>query len=179
MCQESWSTITIQLCNQLLACEQALQGALAVGQEKEGELATKSLAFEYLHQKSRCKMLIGRDDIRNDVITLGMCFSMFVYICAHFHFALTGRNLTAQQMGATGELDVEFKFQRCSCKLSFLFLPYYLNARESLSTGQQLVDPITWQRPVMWIIRGIYGLLIVKHLCLLFTCISVPCWMHV
>ena len=41
-------------------------------------------------------MLIGRDDIRNDVITLGKCFSMFVYICAHFHFTLTGRNLTAQ-----------------------------------------------------------------------------------
>ena len=41
-------------------------------------------------------MLIGRDDIRNDVITLGMCFSMFVYICAHFHFALTGRNLKVQ-----------------------------------------------------------------------------------
>ena len=163
MCWESGFTITIQLCNQLLACEQALQGALAVGQEKEGELATTSLAFEYLHQKSRCKMLIGRDDIRNDVITLGMCFSMFVYICAHFHFALTGRNLTAQQMGATGELDVEFKFQRCSCKLSFLFPPCYLNTQESLSTGQQLVDPITWQRAVMWIIRGIDGSLIVKH----------------
>ena len=51
-----------------------------------------SLEFEYLHQKSRCKMLIGRDVIRNDVITLGL----FVYICAHFLFTLTGRNLTAQ-----------------------------------------------------------------------------------
>ena len=58
-----------------------------VEKEKEGELATTSLEFEYLHRKSRCEMLIGRDDIRNDVITLGMCFSMFVYICAHFHFA--------------------------------------------------------------------------------------------
>ena len=37
-----------------------------------------SLEFEYLHQKSLCEMLIGRDDISNDVITLGMCFSMFV-----------------------------------------------------------------------------------------------------
>ena len=27
-------------------------------------------------------MLIGEDDISNDVITLGTCFSMFVNICA-------------------------------------------------------------------------------------------------
>ena len=37
-----------------------------------------SLEFEYLHRKSLCEMLIGGDDISNDVITLGMCFSMFV-----------------------------------------------------------------------------------------------------
>ena len=29
-------------------------------------------------------MLIGGDDIGNDVITLGTCFSMFVYILAHY-----------------------------------------------------------------------------------------------
>ena len=51
--------------------------AVAAGREKEGELATTALEFEYLHQKSQCKMLIGRDDISNDVITLGTCFSMF------------------------------------------------------------------------------------------------------
>ena len=39
-------------------------------------------------------MLIGGDDISNDVITLGMCFSMFVYIHACFCFMLIGRNLT-------------------------------------------------------------------------------------
>ena len=32
-----------------LACEQALWGALAAEQEKEEELATTSLEFEYLH----------------------------------------------------------------------------------------------------------------------------------
>ena len=31
----------------ILACEQALQGALAAGREKEGELATTSLEFEF------------------------------------------------------------------------------------------------------------------------------------
>ena len=51
--------------------------AVAAGREKEGELATTALEFEYLHQKSQRKMLIGRDDINNDIITLGTCFSMF------------------------------------------------------------------------------------------------------
>ena len=47
-------------------------------------------------------MLIGIDDISNDIITIGMCFSMFVYIHAHFRFALNGRNLTAQWTGSYG-----------------------------------------------------------------------------
>ena len=55
-----------------------------------------SLEFEYLHRKSLCEMLIGGDDISKDVITLGTCFSMFVYIRASFCFALIGGNLTAQ-----------------------------------------------------------------------------------
>ena len=32
-----------------VACEQALRGDLVVGWEKEGELATTFLEFEYLH----------------------------------------------------------------------------------------------------------------------------------
>ena len=47
-----------------LACEQALWGALAAGREKEGELATTSLKFEYLYRKGRCEMVIGGDDIK-------------------------------------------------------------------------------------------------------------------
>ena len=59
-----------------------LRGALGAGQEKEREM-----------------MIVG-DDIRNDVITLGTCFSMFVYIRARFRFELIGRNLTAQSTGS-------------------------------------------------------------------------------
>ena len=81
-----------------LACKQALQGALVAGWGKEGELVTMSLESEYLHRKSQCEMLIGRDDISNDVITLGRGFSMFVYMHVCFHFALIGGNLTAQSM---------------------------------------------------------------------------------
>ena len=77
-----------------------LSGGSGAGQEKEGELATMSLEFENLHQKGRCEMLIGRDDISKDVITLGTCFSMFVYIRICFCFALIGRNLTAQSTGS-------------------------------------------------------------------------------
>ena len=43
-------------------------------------------------------MLIGGDDISNDIITLGLSFSMFVYIHARFHLVLIGGNLTAQSM---------------------------------------------------------------------------------
>ena len=83
-----------------LTCEQVLRGVLAAGWEKEGKLATTSQEFKYLHRKSRCEMLIGGDDISNDVITLGMCFSMFVYICTRFCLMLVDRNLTALLMGS-------------------------------------------------------------------------------
>ena len=62
---------------EVIAWEQALRGALAAGREKEGEFATMSLEFEDLHRKTRCEMLIGGDDISNDVITLGACFHVF------------------------------------------------------------------------------------------------------
>ena len=64
-----------------LTCEQALRGALATGREKE-------------------EMLIGGDDISNDVITLVTCFSMFIHIRARFRCELIGGNLTAQLTGS-------------------------------------------------------------------------------
>ena len=102
---------------------QALRGFLEAVREKEGELAPTSLEFDYLHRKSRCEMLIGGDDISNDVITLGACFFLcvFVYIRAHFRFVLIGLNLTGQSTGSHRRIGVEFKFQRRSCKLSVLF----------------------------------------------------------
>ena len=83
-----------------VACERALRGTLAVAREKKGELATASLNFEYLRRKSRWEMLIGGDDISNDIITLGTCFSMLVHDLRPFRFALTGRNVTAQSTGS-------------------------------------------------------------------------------
>ena len=68
---------------EVIACEQALRGALAAGREKEGEFATMSLEFEDLHRKTRCEMLIGGDDISNDVITFGVCFHVFFNVSLH------------------------------------------------------------------------------------------------
>ena len=76
------------------------EALLRWGPKKEGELATRNLKFEYLHRKSRCEMLIGGDDCSNDIITLGTCFSMFVYLCARFRFSLIGGNLTGQSTGS-------------------------------------------------------------------------------
>ena len=48
-------------------------------------------------------MLIGGDDISNDVLPLTRaftCFLMFVYICARFRFTLIGGNLKAQSTGS-------------------------------------------------------------------------------
>ena len=49
-------------------------------------------------------MLINGDDICIDVSNIGMCFSMFVYIRAHFRFVLIGGNLTAWSMGSLREI---------------------------------------------------------------------------
>ena len=134
-----------------ITCKQALPGALAVGQEKEGELAITSLEFEYLHRKSQCKMLIGRDDISNDVVTFGICLSIFVYMHS-FHFALTGTQIDWQLSwrGATEELKVEFKFQRCSCKLSFLFPRNHHSALESLIAGYLMYHDWSDLRSCSW-----------------------------
>ena len=49
-------------------------------------------------------MLIGGDDISNDVITLDTGFTMFAYIRARLRFVLIGGNLTAQSTGNHREI---------------------------------------------------------------------------
>ena len=80
-------------------------------------------------------MLIGGNVISNDVIILGTCFSMFVYIRARFRVGLIGGIWQLSRRGATGELEMEFKFQRSSCELSFLFPPRRQSAPDSLLAG--------------------------------------------
>ena len=95
--------------NLQIACEQALWGALVVGREKEEELSTiyVDLEFEYLHRKSQCEMLIGRDVISNGVITLGTCFQcLFMFtLVSDSHWLAEIWALS--RLGATGELDMD------------------------------------------------------------------------
>ena len=55
-----------------------------------------------------------------------------------FHFVLIGGNLTAESTGRHRGIGGGFKFQGCSCKLSFLFLSHRESGPESLLTGYQL-----------------------------------------
>ena len=61
---------------------------------------------------------------------------MFVYIRARFRSRRLAEIWQLSRRGATGELEVEFKFRKRSYKLSFLFPPRRQSARESLLSGQ-------------------------------------------
>ena len=85
--------------------------------------------FNICIAKFDAKMLIGGDDISNDVITLGTCFSMFVYIRARFRFVLIGGNLTAYSArshrgigGGMGHLhdDIIYYYDQNPSGFSFL-----------------------------------------------------------
>ena len=82
-------------------------------------------------------MLIAGDDISNDVITLGTCFSMFVYIRTRFRFTLIGGNLTAQSTrshrGIGGGIQIPGRDVVTSSR-SFS-RPRRLSAQESLLAG--------------------------------------------
>ena len=80
-------------------------------------------------------MLIGGDHISNDVITLGTCFSMFVSSSRWL-----AEIWQLSRRGATGELEVELKFQRRSCKLSFIFPPRRQSARPVLKLNKNPVN---------------------------------------
>ena len=114
-----------------LACEQALQSTLAAGWEKEGELATTSLEFEYLHQKVEEKCWFAK-------MTLVTSLSLVCVFQYLFTFVLVSTSCWLAEIWQlslrepTGELDVEFKFQRHRCKISFLFQPRQQSAPESL-----------------------------------------------
>ena len=76
-------------------------------------------------------MLIGGDDISNEVITIGTCFSMFFfYICARFHFELIGENLTAASTGSHREIGG-------GIQIPFLFESRRQSAPESLLEGYE------------------------------------------
>ena len=83
----------------------------------------------------------GGDD-RKNIIPLGMCFSMFVYICAHFCFALIGGNVTAQLTGSHRGIGDGIQIPEM-CLQALLPFP----ALESLLTGYPYKRETDWERP--------------------------------
>ena len=97
-----------------LACEQSLRGPLAAGREKEGELATSFLEFEFHHQ-----------------FPCGSSSTELSHMCANQRKAKTSVTVN-KQFASTFSMQI-FKFQRRSCKVSFLFPPCRQSAPESFS----------------------------------------------
>ena len=64
------------------------------------EVTDTKIMWTLFRDQILCLHLTGGDDISNDVITLGTCFSMFVYTRTRFRFTLIGGNLTAQLTGS-------------------------------------------------------------------------------
>ena len=88
-----------------MACKQALRGgggALAAGQEKKGELATTSLEFKDLLRQTKCKKLIGRDEISNDIITLG---TSYLNVCLNLHSFQLHADWRKSDSSVNGELQ--------------------------------------------------------------------------
>ena len=78
---------------------------MAAGREKEGELAR--LWNLILHRESRCEMLIGGDDISNDVITLGRCFSRSFPLCAYWR--KSDSSVEGEPQGIEGGIQIPEK----------------------------------------------------------------------
>ena len=121
--------------NITLACEQALRGDLAVGQGKEGELATTSLEFEF-HLHFPCGSTSSElSDFRQSARSGNEreC-KQKLKIRVKGNDVITNVISTNQQFASTFSMQI-LKFQRRSCKLSFPFPPDRQSAPESLLAG--------------------------------------------
>ena len=101
-------TSCVQCFPSFIACGQAHQSALEAGRQKEGELATTSLKFEYLPWKVDAKGWLAEMTLVMTSLPLTRWLAKIWQLC---------------RRGATRKLEVESKFQRRSYKLSFLFPP--------------------------------------------------------
>ena len=129
--------LSILLCHSLRASSPGHSGGVA----GKGRRACNYVSGIWISApQSRCEMLIGGDVFSNDVITHVACFHVFFNVCLHSRWFRLRADWFAEiwqlsRRGTTGELEVEFKFQRRSCKLSFLFPPSLQSAPESLLAG--------------------------------------------
>ena len=84
----------------LIACEQALRGALAAGQEKEKSLQLRLWNLNICIEKVDAKCWLAEMTLVMTSLPLAHVVSMFVYICTRFRFGPIGWNLTAQSTGS-------------------------------------------------------------------------------
>ena len=95
-----------------LACEQALQGALATGQQKEGELATHLWNLNICIKIVKAKCWLVKMTLVMTLLLLAhifQCLFKFVFVSASRWLSDIWQ---LSWWGATVELEVEFKFQR-------------------------------------------------------------------
>ena len=109
----------------VLACNQALQGAVAVGQEKDGELATMSLEFEFHLQFPSGSLSTELSDFRQSARSRNeheckQTLKNIIVISTNQHFADILHRL--------------FRYREVAISPSF-FPPRCQNAPESLLAG--------------------------------------------
>ena len=107
----------------LLACEEALRGALAAGREKEEELAFTSLEFEFRLQFACGSFSTELSDFRQSVRS-----GNIANVNKHCKTRALGNDvvtyaISADQHSVSTFSMQMFKSQRRSCELSFLFPP--------------------------------------------------------
>ena len=131
-----WSSFTLWL-----TCEQALRATLAAGRGKERELATTVRLWNlniYIEKvDAKCwlaKMTLVMTSL--PLARVSQCLSTVAIVSAS---RWLGENWQLTRQEATGKLEVEFKFQRHSCELSFLFPPRCQRAPESLLASYAVV----------------------------------------
>ena len=98
-----------------------------------------SLEFEYLHRKVDAKCWLAKMTLVMTSLTLARVFQCLSIVAIVSASRWLGENWQLTRQEATGKLEVEFKFQRHSCELSFLFPPRCQRAPESLLASYAVV----------------------------------------
>ena len=125
------------LLGRVLACDQATQSALAAGREREGELATTSLEFEF-HLYIPCgspstELSDCRQSARSGTST---------NVNNHWKIHTKDNDIISNVISANHYVALTFlmqifKFQRRSCKLSFLYSPTARASRRACSQARK------------------------------------------
>ena len=105
------------------------------GGKRKGSLQLRLWNLNICIKKVNAKCWLAEMTLVMMSLPLAHVFQCFFCVHSRFRFMLIGRNLTAQSRRSHRGIGGGMKFQRCSCKLSFLFPPYRQSAPESLLAG--------------------------------------------